>query len=57
MNLPNEERLIADTPVMKLSDILNKPNQTQLWKYFNIDDVEGVYDCFIKVVERCINSL
>lgn len=55
--LPYEERLIADTPVMKLSDILtNKPNETQLWKYFNIDDVEGVYDCFLKVVERCINS-
>jgi hypothetical protein len=56
-NLPAKERLIANTPVMKLSDILNKTNETQLWKYFNIDDVEGVYDCFIKVVERCINSL
>lgn len=57
-NLPAKERLIANTPVMKLSDILtNNPNETQLWKYFNIDDVEGVYDCFIKVVERCINSL
>ena len=56
-NLPDEERLIAETPVMNLSDILtNKPNKTQLWKYFNRDDVEGVYNCFLKVIERCIKS-
>lgn len=55
--LPEEEQTIADSPVMNLKDILtNKPNQKQLWKYFNIDDVEGVYKCFIEVIERCINS-
>ena len=55
--LPEEEQRIADSPVMNLKDILtNKPNQKQLWKYFNIDDVEGVYKCFIEVIERCLNS-
>ena len=25
-------------------------------KYFNIDDVDGVYNCFLEVIKRCINK-
>lgn len=55
-NLPEDERKIQDSPVMKLNDLLKSKNETQLWRYFNYDDFDGVYDCFKKVVERCVNS-
>ena len=56
-NLPKEERMIANTHVMDLKDILtNRPNQDCIWKYFNIDDVDGVYNCFLEVIKRCINK-
>ena len=56
-NLPLEERSISNSPIMDLKDILtNKPNQTCIWKYFNNDDVAGVYSCFLEVIKRCINK-
>ena len=56
-NLPKEERMIANTHVMDLKDILtNRPDPDCIWKYFNIDDVDGVYNCFLEVIKRCINK-
>ena len=55
-NLPEEDRLIANSPVMNLKDILPEKTQTCIWKYFNYDDVAGVYSCFLEVIKRCINK-
>lgn len=54
-----KERMIENTHVMDLKDILthtNKPNPDCIWKWFNFDDVDGVYNCFLEVIKRCINK-
>ena len=56
INLPKEERNIANSHIMDLKDILDKSDNDCLWKYFNIDDVDGVYNCFLEVIKRCINK-
>jgi hypothetical protein len=57
-NLPKEDRRISETPVMKLKEegLLIDSNDTQLWKYFELDDIDGVYNCFLEVIKRCINK-
>lgn len=41
---------------MQLDNLLKYKNDTQIWEYFNYDDFDGVYDCFKKVIDRCLNS-
>ena len=55
-SLPEKERLIANSPVKNLKDILTYETQTCIWKYFNYDDVAGVYSCFLEVIKRCVNK-
>ena len=55
-SLPEDERKIKGSPVMQLDNLLKYKNDTQIWEYFNYDDFEGVYDCFKKVIDRCLNS-
>ena len=54
--LSEEQRLIEKSPIMFLKDeeILSNSNQFYCWKNFDINDFDGVYSCFIKTVERCL---
>lgn len=54
LNLPKEERQVKTTRLMELMDReLNECNEFNIWKYFKIDDYNGVLDCFLKVIDRC----
>lgn len=48
-----EERLIENTSISTLMYILPEKNKYCIWKYFNVNDFNGVYDCFLKVIEKC----
>lgn len=50
-NCPQEERIIADTPIMALSDLLPQRNKYCVWKYVGTD-YDAVYKLFVDVVER-----
>jgi hypothetical protein len=52
-NLPQEERSIENTKLMTLKDILSASNQTFIFKYYQQDDYDGVFNLFLEVVERC----
>lgn len=54
-SLPYEERLIEDTPLQSLNDILPSKTKDCIWKYYNLFDFDGVFECFINVLERVIN--
>lgn len=49
---------IMKTPLSKLreekDELLNEKNNICIWKYFERDDFDGVYECFKQVVEKCI---
>ena len=53
-SLPYEERLIEDTPLQSLKDILPEKNKDCIWKYYNLFDFDGVFECFINTLERII---
>lgn len=53
-SLPHEERLIEDTPLHSLKDILPNKNEVCIWKYYNLFDFDGVFECFINTLERII---
>ena len=39
-----------------LQDLLPNPNDECLWKYFDMDDYDGVFKCFKNVIKKCLNS-
>ena len=48
---------VKDTPIMQLENVLSKHNKDYsngIWKYYDINDYDGVYSCFLEVVERCL---
>lgn len=51
------EQRLEESLLIGLKDILPDQNKelTCIWKYFNINDYEGVYSCFLEVVGRCLN--
>ena len=53
-SLPYEERLIDNTPLLGLKDLLTNKTKDCIWKYYNPLDFEGVFDCFIKAWERIL---
>lgn len=53
-SLPYEERLIDNTPLLGLQDLLTNKDKVCIWKYYNPLDFEGVFDCFIKAWERIL---
>lgn len=52
-SLSEEEKIIEDTEIMKLRDILPSNNKNCIWKYFLLDDYDGVFNLFLEAVERC----
>ena len=52
-SLPQKERNIENTKLMTLKDILPINNWWCIYKYFQQDDYDGVFNLFIEVVERC----
>ena len=54
--LPDEERCLKESPLIVLMDILPQSykNLKCIWKYYDIYDYDGVYSCFLEVVERCL---
>ena len=54
-DLPQEERKVENTKIMKLTDVLPQQNNNHdcVWKYFSKDDYDGVFNLFLEVVERC----
>lgn len=51
--LPQEDRKIENTKILELKDVLIEQNDDGIWKFFEKDDYEGVFNLFIEVVERC----
>lgn len=52
----DDNKNIENTKLMTLKDILTKYNPKDCWclfKYFQLDDYDGVFNLFLKVVERC----
>ena len=52
-SLPQKERNIENSKLMTLKDILPLNNWWCIYKYFQQDDYDGVFNLFIEVVERC----
>lgn len=59
IKIPQEERIITNTRLMELNDILpeyNKKDETQrdcIWKWFEEEVTPDLFDCFIETIERC----
>ena len=55
-NLPAEERCLKESPLIALMDILPKSDKELkfIWRYYDVNDYDGVYSCFLEVVERCL---
>lgn len=53
-SLSDQERLIAGSSLLQLADLLPRKNPTCVWRYFDIHDYDGVYRCFLRVVDRCL---
>lgn len=53
-SLAYNERLIEDTKLLSLKDILPSKNQDCIWKYFDPLDFDGVFDCFVNVLKRIL---
>ena len=52
----NENVCIANTSLEKLvKELLPSANQSCRWKYFQVDDYDEVFDCFQKVVDKCLD--
>ena len=58
-NLPAEERCLKESPLIALMDILPKSYKDLkcIWKYYNLNDYDEVYSCFLEVVERCLKMM
>ena len=56
-SLPNNERLIEKSSIMSLKDILTKKNDFCIWEYFDINDFDGAYNCFLEVINRCLSLI
>lgn len=58
-SLPEKERDLLESPLMSLRDFLPQPRNysDSIWKYYGIDDYDGVYSCFLAVVERCLKMM
>lgn len=56
-SLVESERNIIESPLMNLRDALPEPRNCSngIWKHYGFNDYEGVYSCFLEVVERCLN--
>lgn len=52
-SLPQDERNIEKSKLMTLTDILPTYNWWCVYKYYQQDDYDGVFNLFIEVVERC----
>ena len=53
-DLPNKKRNIKKSWVyLGLEDLLPKEQTDDIWKYFDYNDFEGVFNCFLQVVEKC----
>lgn len=56
-SLPNNKRLIEKSSIMSLKDILTKKNDFCIWEYFDINDFDGAYNCFLEVINRCLSLI
>ena len=56
-SLPNNERFIEKSSIMSLKDILTKKNDLCIWEYFDINDFDGAYNCFLEVINRCLSLI
>ena len=56
-SLPNNERFIEKSSIMSLKDILTKKNDFCIWEYFDINDFDGAYNCFLEVINRCLSLI
>lgn len=53
-DLPNRKRNIKKSWVyLGLEDLLPQEQADAIWKYFDYNDFEGAFNCFLQVVERC----
>ena len=53
-DLPNKKRNIKKSWVyLGLEDLLPQVQTDAIWKYFDYNDFEGVFNCFLQVVEKC----
>ena len=53
-DLPNKKRNIKKSWVyLGLEDLLPQELTDGIWKYFDYNDFEGVFNCFLQVVEKC----
>ena len=55
-NLYNYKQSVEDTHIMDLTDVLTKKEGyfNGIWEYYGFNDYDGVYSCFLEVVERCL---
>ena len=55
--LPQEKRIITNTRLMELNDILPETNENEdcVWKWFQEEVTPDLFDCFIGAIERCKN--
>lgn len=57
-DLPNRKRNIKKSWVyLGLEDLLPQEQVDAIWKYFDYNDFEGAFNCFLQVVERCRQEL
>ena len=40
----------------QLHDLLSEDSDEYLWKYFDIDDYDGVFKCFKNVIKKCLDN-
>ena len=53
-DLPNRKRNIKKSWVyLGLEDLLPQEQADAIWKYFDYNDFEGAFNCFLQVVEKC----
>lgn len=52
-SLPKEDKNIENTKLMTLKDILPISNWWCIYKYYQQDDYDDVFNLFLEVVERC----
>lgn len=53
-DLPKRKRNIKKSWVYRgVKDLLPQEQSDAIWEYFDYNDFEGVFNCFLQVVERC----
>lgn len=53
-DLPKRKRNIKKSWVYRgVKDLLPQEQADAIWEYFDYNDFEGVFNCFLQVVERC----